>query len=319
MELVEMFNDINKNTLKPIYIFTGDETAVQRKYIEAIKLPKVEVNSVEEVIRMCTSTKLLSNEPKLYVVFDAENEYLKQEKSWVNLRSIVGKNTLIIKYLKLDKRSKFYKYFQDNIVEFQKLDRAILQKHILKAIDLTYDNVIKLIDITDSNYNLILIEINKITNFAQANNMGNNEAFEYLFENNCLSIIHGDVVMQLKDAYLKRDIIQIQKLSVIFKQQSESIIYLLSLLYTAFKQQLIIEGALLSGRKENIGYNSWQIKKSQEVAGNYTLQELKENLLVIRTYETAIKAGIFTEEPILDFLYLSIIGKEKIGGEIRCH
>lgn len=74
-------------------------------------------------------------------------------------------NIIIFKFNELDKRSKFYKQFENGIVEFNKLSDEILIQYIQRELPLSNQNCKKLIDICNSNYNQILLEINKIKQF----------------------------------------------------------------------------------------------------------------------------------------------------------
>lgn len=76
---------------------------------------------------------------------------------------------IIFKYNNLDKRNKFYKQFENNIVEFNKLSDEVLTKYIQRELNvgtnLTDINCKKLIDICGSNYNQILLELDKLKHY----------------------------------------------------------------------------------------------------------------------------------------------------------
>ena len=170
MNIQELQKQIIDKQLDNLYIFLGEEIAIQKIYINKIaEIKNLEIQYVEEYKQIHNSLKVqdLFNAKKLYIILD-DLDIIKHEEVWQDLKlnKYLNGNIVIFKYNNLDKRNKFYKQFENNIVEFNKLSDEVLIKYIQKEIPLTDGICKKLITICNSSYNQILLEIDKIKNYA---------------------------------------------------------------------------------------------------------------------------------------------------------
>ena len=162
MNIQELQKQIIDKQLNNLYVFLGEEIAIQKIYINKIaEIKNLEIQYIEEYKQIHNSLNVnnLFDIKKLYVILD-DLDILKQENVWSEINA--NGNIIIFKYNNLDKRNKFYKQFENNIVEFNKLSDEILIKYIRKKLPLSESNCKRLIDICGSNYNQILLEIDKI-------------------------------------------------------------------------------------------------------------------------------------------------------------
>ena len=167
MNIQELQKQIIDKQLDNLYIFLGEEIAIQKIYINKMaEINHLEIQYIEEYKQIHNSLKVqdLFNTKKLYVILD-DLDILKQDNIEIN----PNENIVIFKYNNLDKRSKFYKQFENRIIEFNKLSDEVLTKYIQKEIPLNNQNCKKLIDICNSNYNQILLEVDKIKNYKDLN------------------------------------------------------------------------------------------------------------------------------------------------------
>ena len=170
MNLIDLQGQIKLRQLDNFYIFTGEEIAVQKIYINKIaEVCNLEIEYVENFksIYKILNVNDIFNTKKLYVIIE-DNDFIKNEKAWKDLNfNSDNKNILIFKFNNLDKRSKFYKNYENKLVEFNKLSNEILIKYIHKELpELSNNNCLKLINICDNNYNQLLLEIDKIKQYA---------------------------------------------------------------------------------------------------------------------------------------------------------
>ena len=170
MNLIDLQGQIKLRQLDNFYIFTGEEIAVQKIYINKIaEVGNLEIEYVENFksIYKILNVNDIFNTKKLYVIIE-DNDFIKNEKAWKDLNfNSDNKNILIFKFNNLDKRSKFYKNYENKLVEFNKLSNEILIKYIHKELpELSNNNCLKLINICDNNYNQLLLEIDKIKQYA---------------------------------------------------------------------------------------------------------------------------------------------------------
>ena len=82
---------------------------------------------------------------------------------------LLGDNMLIHLLTIVDKRTKFYKAYKDAIIEFERLSDTMLKKYIQKEIKLSERNTERLIDVCEHDYGRILLEIDKIKRYVDAN------------------------------------------------------------------------------------------------------------------------------------------------------
>ena len=167
MNIQELQKQIVSKELNNLYVFLGEEIAIQKIYINKIaEVMNLEIQYVEEYKQIHNSLNVndLFGTKKLYVILD-DLDILKQENIWGEINT--NGHIIIFKYNTIDKRNKFYKYFEQQIVEFNCLSEDVLVKYIQKELpNLSEPNCKKLIDICNSNYNQILLEIDKINNYA---------------------------------------------------------------------------------------------------------------------------------------------------------
>ena len=167
MNIQELQKQIIDKQLNNLYVFLGEEIAIQKIYINKIaEVKNLEIQYIEEYKQIHNSLYVndLFNTKKLYIILD-DLDILKQENVWGEINT--NGNIIIFKFNNLDKRNKFYKFFEQQIIEFNKLSDEVLTKYIRKELpNLSEQNSKKLIDICNHSYNQILLEINKINNYA---------------------------------------------------------------------------------------------------------------------------------------------------------
>lgn len=310
MELSELQQDILSNNFNPIYVFIGEEYEIMKIYISQIKKPVVPLFSVEEVVRLCNTSSLFGNSSKVYEVYDDE-DFIKDEKAWQNISTILGNSTLILRLSDIDKRSKFYKHFSSNIVEFNKLPHNILIKYVKKVINLSDKYVEELIEMCDGSYSTILLEANKINNYTYDDNK--DLAFEKLKADGILANkTYNNLPLYFVDYLLNKNSAMACFLSEELKNESE--VYILAVAYNGFRQVLSVQG--LGENKENAaertGLTPWQVKNAMQNINRYTLEELQEILLYIRKLEMGLKTGKLDQRYIIDLLILITVGGERI-------
>lgn len=202
--------------------FCGEEIAIQKIYINKIaEIKNLEIQYVEEYKQIHNSLQVndLFNTKKLYVILD-DLDILKQENVWKFINP--SDNIIIFKYNNLDKRNKFYKEFEPSIVEFNKLSDEVLIKYIKRELSSLSDiNCEKLINICGKNYNQILLEIDKIKNYALSNEafgFCNDLAFVKLDLDGAFHKEISDITFTFIEKVITRDIKQVYELQKQLKQ-----------------------------------------------------------------------------------------------------
>lgn len=161
---------IKSNKIPSYLIFTGSEWEVQKIYIQQIAKVTdsdvVRIDSISSIYNKLKNKSFISKSV-CYVVRD-DKDLMENEKLQQQLNSLLGDNILIHLITSVDKRTKFYSTYKDKIIEFEPLKPEILKKYIKKQIDLSDKNCQILIDICESDYGRILLEIDKIRRYVDA-------------------------------------------------------------------------------------------------------------------------------------------------------
>lgn len=283
------------------YIFTGDEVEVQRIYInEIIKRSGTKANRADSVAEIATklNSKSIFQVPTCYVIRN-DSEFVKNEKAWQKIEELLGVNMIILQLTSVDKRGKFYKHFKDKIVEFDHLSDEMLQKYIKKEIPLSAANCQRLIEVCERDYSRILLEIDKIKSFVRFLPASNyDRTFEQFLEDGTIYQPPQDVVFDWVSAIMEYRVSDAFSFYENCKRKQVSSLAMISLLYTAIKQQMQVQDALNNGRDiaNTTGLTAYQIKIAQQRKGVYSIGDLVYMLGETRGAEVGIKSGKIDEE-----------------------
>lgn len=308
MNIQELQKQIIDKQLNNLYVFLGEEIAIQKIYINKMaKIKNLEIQYVEEYKQIHNKLNVnnLFDVKKLYVILD-DLDILKQEEVWKEINP--NENIIIFKYNNLDKRNKFYKQFENRIVEFNKLSDEVLMKYIQNYLPaLSEKNCKKLIDICGNSYNQILLEIDKIQNFEGNNTILSHDAS--FFQLDSIGAFHkeiSDITFTFIEKVITRDIKQVYELQKQLKQIGESNIKLLSLLYNNFKIILLIQSCKSNDIVKTTGLKSNEIYFNKDKTGYYSIGELVRALRIIQKTEEGIKTGKIDEEISIDYFLNNI-------------
>lgn len=313
MNLMELKKDLSDKKLQNLYIFTGEEIAILRIYLG--KLSKLfpgqtfEVDTLSGITSRLKSNSLINTKKSMYIIRD-DRTVLTAEKIWKSLKSgtFQNGNVIVLVYSSLDKRSKFYKEFADNIVHFEHLSEDVLLKYIAKECDIDKKKASYLINICSNDYNMILLETDKIKNLAKSLNISHNEAFDMCLKNNAFYIPPEGEIFDLLNSILSGNVRETYSQLQMFERRGDSPIAVLSLLHNNLKAVLQVQ---CTQGYPNIGQitglNGFQIKNAQRFCNLYTEQELIRMIKINRFCEKCIKqTGMIDIDMILDFMFVKI-------------
>ena len=210
MELLQLKTSIINNTLSEYYIFTGTEVKVREIYLKQMaKVKNAEIKILDnfsELVKVTRASTLLKKS-FMYVIFN-EKDLLNDNTIQDNLLKIrsyfrSSDNLVVFVYDNIDNRLKFVKEHSDDIVNFSPLTKDILQKYITRDIDLNSKNCDTLIEVCESDYGRILMEIDKIQSYMQCTGLDANKAFVKLLDDGVIYIPPQDAVFDFVDAVLK--------------------------------------------------------------------------------------------------------------------
>lgn len=313
MDLSTLKTHIKNRTLDPAYIFTGPEVGVMDIYIE--QMAKVQdativmLDGIEDLAKKMHRGSIVKN-ASIYILRDS-----KEFTQDIDLaRKVMQKNALsgailILIYSNIDKRSKVYKEFQDQIVDFQPMKPEILIKYTQKEIYLTEQSYHKLMEVCEYDYSRILLEVDKIKRYAQAKQIKEETAFCTLMSEGIIFQPPKDAVFDFVDAVLKGK----KELAVALLKSSyeygEATMVLLSNLYNSTKQLLQVQSFKGDGKiTEATGLTPFQVKLASERKGRNSTGDLIYLMRLVRDTEKGIKTGAIEEQMALPYILVNYWG-----------
>lgn len=311
MNITDVKTDIKNKTIKPYYIFAGDEIEVQRIYInkmaEVLGYDVVRADSIADVWSNIISPTLF-DKPSVYVVRD-DKDLLQDEILQRQIEQNKLNDNVIINLLStVDKRTKFYKSNSDKIVLFERLSTEMLIKYCNRLTTLNKRNCERFIAICENDYARILLEIDKIKQYqAKFSNLSDDEIFEQFVADGTISIPPKDAIFDLVDAILKRQVDRVYNLYEQCKAVGEANMVILTVLFTNTKQVLQVQACEGSDISKSTGLTGWQIKNAKDKLGYYSNAELKDILRLIQKVQKGIITGKIEDDMSIEYLLVNIL------------
>ena len=312
MKLPELHIELRDKKIRPYYIFTGEEIAIMDIYINLIgdikEVKPQRVDSLQDIFQQMTRQSFSSG-AKIYVISD-DKDYLKQEELWEDMRAgnIQKEHTIIFIYNNLDKRTKFYKKYKDDLTEFNKLDTNILAAYIMRNISLSNRAAMELAKMCNNDYSQILMESDKLVRLSEAANIGIEESFNRAKSFGLIYQPIGEIVFELVDNICRRNSNAVFKLLEGLKEQGDNVLGVISLIYNNFRSMLLVQSA---GNSKDLssrtGLTGWEIKLAKEKGQRYQIGELVRALRIIRETEKGIKTGKIEMGIALDYIMVMIL------------
>ena len=315
MELVDLMKRISSNDIPHFLILFGEEQTILNIYLthilEVTNTKRISADSVSYVMQNINK-KRFDKSIRLYVVQD-DMTFLRAEDSWETVRNTPTKDYIILRYHSLDKRSAFVKKNQQNLVEFSRLTKEVLQTYIAKDLpDLSEKNSSKLVDYCNYDYGRILMEIDKIKQYSVVRtDLTIDSCFNQLDKQGLFHKEIGDITFELTNAVLGGyPETAIQKLDEA-KRKGEPAMMIVSILYNGFRNLLAYQGlgSNKQGAMERTGMTKGELYGCTKNVGGYSIAEVKRNMLKCQEIEAGIKMGAIDEDIALEYAVLSCLAQ----------
>lgn len=313
MELVDLMKRISSNDIPHFLILFGEEQTILNIYLthilEVTKSKRISADSVSYIMQNINK-KSLDKSIRLYVVQD-DMTFLRAGDSWESVRDTPTKDYIILRYHSLDKRSAFVKKNQQNLVEFARLSKEVLQTYISKDLpDLSEKNSSKLVEYCNYDYGRILMEIDKIKQYSSVRtDLTIDSCFVQLDKQGLFHKEIGDITFELTNAILGGyPETVIQKLDEA-KRKGEPAMMIVSILYNGFRNLLAYQGlgSNKQGAMERTGMTKGELYGCTKNVGGYSIAEVKRNMLKCQEIEAGIKMGTIDEDIALEYAVLSCL------------
>lgn len=313
MDLTTLKSHIKNKTFDDYYIFTGPEIAVMRIYLNQIaKVLGATVKSLEslEVLSQKLTNKTMLKNACIYTLRDSK-DFIFDDKINAKITQNFASYDMpvVFLYTSIDKRSKVYKNSQDRIVEFDYLPESVLVKYIQKEIDLSEVNCKKLIEVCESDYNRIMLEIDKILHYTDFTNSSVNSAFTELLKNGTIYSPPRDAVFMFVDAVLKNKPRLAFELLEESYESGEATMILLSNLYNSAKQLLQVQSYQGEGKiTDATGLTPFQVKLASGRKHIHSNGDLIHLMRLTRDAEKGIKTGEIEEMMAVPYILVNFFG-----------
>lgn len=315
MELVDLMKRISANDIPHFLILFGEEQTILNIYLthilEVTNTKRISADSVSYIMQNINK-KRFDKSIRLYVVQD-DMAFVRAEDSWETVRNTPTKDYIILRYHSLDKRSAFVKKNQQNLVEFSRLTKEVLQTYIAKDLpDLSEKNSSKLVDYCNYDYGRILMEIDKIKQYSVVRtDLTIDSCFNQLDKQGLFHKEIGDITFELTNAVLGGyPETAIQKLDEA-KRKGEPAMMIVSILYNGFRNLLAYQGlgSNKQGAMERTGMTKGELYGCTKNVGGYSIAEVKRNMLKCQEIEAGIKMGAIDEDIALEYAVLSCLAQ----------
>lgn len=313
MELVDLMKRISSNDIPHFLILFGEEQTILNIYLthilEVTNTKRISADSVSYIMQNINK-KRFDKSVRLYVVQD-DMAFLKAENSWETVRNTSTKDYIILRYHSLDKRSAFVKKNQQNLVEFSRLTKEVLQTYICKDLpNLSEKNSSKLVEYCNYDYGRILMEIDKVKHYMSVRtDLTVDSCFNQLDKQGLFHKEIGDITFELTNAVLGGyPETAIQKLDEA-KRKGEPAMMIVSILYNGFRNLLAYQGlgSNKQGAMERTGMTKGELYGCTKNVGGYSITEVKRNMLKCQEIEAGIKMGTVDEDIALEYAVLSCL------------
>ena len=311
MDITVVKQQIQKKEPQHFYIFVGEEVEVMRIYInkiaECINVKPTYADSVLEIMPKLSSNSFLSV-PQCYVIQE-DKDFIKSDavQDFFD-EKIQQKNIVILCFYSLDKRTKFYKTYNDSIINFERLNERILSKYIAQKIELSERNMRVLMEICEFDYGRCLLEIDKIKTYGEWSQVINEDKiFEMFLREGTIYEPPYDAIFDFVDAVLKRKVKLAYNLYRQCQDIGESNLALLTVLFNNAKAVLQVQSCTSKDIAKSTGLTGFQIKCAKDKCGIYRNRELVDMMRLIENVERSIKTGEIDEAISIEYVLVNVL------------
>lgn len=290
--LMDLMSDIRSNSLKPFYIFIGEEIGLMNVYLGQIKPNVIRESSILTTLPSLTQRSLISSN-RVYAVRD-DKDFLSSESRWKRLEDI-RYGTLILMYTKVDGRSKFLKQFEDNVVTFDRMTSSQLLNHFAKSVNFPIPLLEQIIELCERDYSRISNELDKLNRVSLPTEMAVNE------------IVHRDVEFQVfgaVDSVIRYEPLKAFEYLEILLATQDNVLGFLTLLYNQFSAAARILGTS-DAKESTVNIKQFTINKIKSNF-NYSLDSAFQGMTIIGDIIEGIKSGLYTDTIAVQICLLKI-------------
>jgi len=303
MELFDVQNMMRAGEKPKLLIFCGADYFLANTYVNNLAdfygIEKTGVSSLDSVLEMVDGDEMFSVDRAFVYKYPNAKELANSEKFFESCEEEMGNNILMIVVPELDKRTKFYKTVEKYIVNCAPQDLKTFRAMAENYTKLSPDSVKILAEICENNFGKFLSEQDKVKNISSCYGITEDEALKMLLDNGVIYSGNKDVLFSFINRVMEAKS-NLYEHYEILKRQGESGIKILSILYTSFRNQFIVE-TVINPTAESTGISGFVLSSCLRRRGKYTVGQLRYALRLIMQIEQGIKSGLFEEASAVDY------------------
>ena len=321
MNLVELRKQIKSNSLNNVYIFTGEETKIMKIFLEQMaQIKNCEILPLESAVNLYNKlgVKRLVKKPAIYTITD-DVAYTKQKEGIWNKVLRLPKNSpeiVVFIYNNLDKRTKFYKFFENYIVEFTKLSESVVANYLIKDYNVSKRTAEYIVRSCKANYTMSLLELNKLLCYQNLHNLSEEDAFSCCREEGILVELKSENVLQyFVNSFLSKEFVVCFTLMQDIDLKVDPPLKILAYLYNSFRAlfDVVAYESGLSYKKGESVSNFWAVKNVEIFGLHWSIKQVYEILKYLQNLEKSIKTGIVEPDKFLKILLVQSYNITKLN------
>lgn len=314
-KLEDLKTELLNNKLNKFYVFYGEDFGIRKHYINKISTyfsSKPKYTDDFTSIKLSGKTRSLFGDTKNLVIIYNDENFANQpsveiQKFIDNLRDY----TCIFEYETELEKSNLFKDFSDYITYFPIVQDNIAQEFVNSELKLVDDNATELAYNCSNNYNNILLESDKIKEYANAKNVSEQNAYEVLnIKNQLIERIDTFNVSDFMNDILLNRTQNFTYWYVVVKNDTDKFF---GSLISMFNDFLIAGLVKKYGKFEgsSAAYNcrlSWnRAKIIREFFIPYDYNYLFECAYKVACIDTEVKKGRIEKDKLIDYFFSTII------------
>ena len=310
MNLVELRKQIKSNSLNNLYVFTGEETKIMKIFLEQMAEAKnCEIVPLESAVNFYNKLGVnsLVKKPAIYIITD-DVAYTKQTEAVWNKVLRLPKNSpeiVVFIYNNLDKRIKFYKFFEKFIVEFVKLSENVVASYLIKDYKISKYTADYIVKCCKANYTMSLLELNKLLCYKNLHEISEEDAFSCCKEEGILvELKDEDCLQNFINHFLGKEFIVCFNQMDMFDLKVDPPLKILAYLYNSFRAlfDVVAYESGLSYKKGESVSNFWAVKNVEIFGLQWSIKQVYEMLKYLQSLEKDIKTGNVEPDKVLKLL-----------------
>ena len=312
-KLEDLKEELLNNKLCKFYVFYGEDYGIRKHYIDKIKSYFTTVKPVDsyEAVSVASKSKGLFAEHNLYIIYgDEEFANLKEDVIGGFIKNLVD-HTCIMVYEEPLLSSTLFKHFPEYITNFPIVESKIAEEFVSAELPLSKTATQDMAFNCGNNYNNILLEADKIKNYAQTTGLSLQNAYESLDSKSQLL----EQYEQFNSNEFMRDVLtgsykDMEYWSVIVAQDPDKFYYSLTFMFNDF----IIAGIIkYYGRYDGsslaykYNFNWGRVLEIRDLTINLTAEYLFESAKRVAKVDSLVKSGKLLRQDVFDYFISNIL------------